>query len=203
MPNDGVDPKRRRFLAAATSAVGGVGVVAAAWPFISSMEPSARAQAAGAPVEVSIAKIEPGQLLRQEWRGKPIWVVRRSERMLKNLEEIEPQLRDPRSTATSQQPSYCQNQWRSIKPEYLVLVGICTHLGCSPIYRPEIAPPDLGPKWVGGFFCPCHGSRYDLAGRVFKNVPAPLNLEVPPNKYLNDTRIVVGVDQGGNGKKAG
>jgi ubiquinol-cytochrome c reductase iron-sulfur subunit len=193
MPTDDPDPKRRRFLTAATSVVGGTGLVAVAWPFVSSMQPSAQARAAGAPVEISIAKVEPGMLIRQEWRGKPIWVVGRSEQMLKNLSKLDSQLRDPRSTVTSQQPAFAQNEYRSMKPEYLVLIGICTHLGCSPTFRPEIAPPDLGPKWLGGFFCPCHGSRYDLAGRVYNNMPAPLNLEVPPYKYLNNTRILVGV----------
>ena len=193
MPTDDPDPKRRRFLTAATSVVGGAGLVAVAWPFVSSMQPSAQARAAGAPVEMSIAKIEPGMLMRQAWRGKPIWVVRRSEQMLKNLSKLDSQLRDPHSTVTSQQPAFAQNEYRSMKPEYLVLIGICTHLGCSPTFRPEIAPPDLGPKWLGGFFCPCHGSRYDLAGRVYNNMPAPLNLEVPPYKYLNNTRILVGV----------
>jgi ubiquinol-cytochrome c reductase iron-sulfur subunit len=193
MPTDDPDPKRRRFLTAATSVVGGAGLVAVAWPFVSSMQPSAQARAAGAPVEISIAKVEPGMLIRQEWRGKPIWVVGRSEQMLKNLSKLDSQLRDPHSTVTSQQPAFAQNEYRSMKPEYLVLIGICTHLGCSPTFRPEIAPPDLGPKWLGGFFCPCHGSRYDLAGRVYNNMPAPLNLEVPPYKYLNNTRILVGV----------
>jgi ubiquinol-cytochrome c reductase iron-sulfur subunit len=193
MPTDDPDPKRRRFLTAATSVVGGAGLVAVAWPFVSSMQPSAQARAAGAPVEISIAKVEPGMLIRQAWRGKPIWVVGRSEQMLKNLSKLDSQLRDPHSTVTSQQPAFAQNEYRSMKPEYLVLIGICTHLGCSPTFRPEIAPPDLGPKWLGGFFCPCHGSRYDLAGRVYNNMPAPLNLEVPPYKYLNNTRILVGV----------
>jgi ubiquinol-cytochrome c reductase iron-sulfur subunit len=193
MPTDDPDPKRRRFLTAATSVVGGAGLVAVAWPFVSFMQPSAQARAAGAPVEISIAKVEPGMLIRQEWRGKPIWVVGRTEQMLKNLSKLDSQLRDPHSTVTSQQPAFAQNEYRSMKPEYLVLIGICTHLGCSPTFRPEIAPPDLGPKWLGGFFCPCHGSRYDLAGRVYNNMPAPLNLEVPPYKYLNNTRILVGV----------
>jgi ubiquinol-cytochrome c reductase iron-sulfur subunit len=156
------------------------------------MQPSARAQAAGAPVEVSVEKIEPGQLIRQEWRGKPIWIVRRTERMLQSLAKIEPRLRDPESKVASQQPEFAQNQYRSLMPEYLVLVGICTHLGCSPTYRPEVAPPDLGGDWLGGFFCPCHGSRFDLAGRVYKNVPAPINLEVPPYKFISDTRILIG-----------
>ncbi|MDQ3730976.1 MAG: ubiquinol-cytochrome c reductase iron-sulfur subunit [Pseudomonadota bacterium] len=193
MPTDGVDLKRRRFLAAATSVVSGAGVAAVAWPFISSMEPSARAKAAGVPVEVNIEKIEPGQLVRYEWRGKPVWVVRRTKRMLHSLDEIEPKLRDPNSKVASQQPAYAQNQTRSIKPEYLVLIGICTHLGCSPTYVPQ---PSASLDGVGGFFCPCHGSRFDLAGRVFNNVPAPINLEVPPYKYLSDTRILIGVSGG-------
>jgi ubiquinol-cytochrome c reductase iron-sulfur subunit len=193
MPTDGVDFKRRRFLATATSVVGGAGVAAVAWPFISSMEPSARAKAAGAPVEVNVEKIEPGQLVRYEWRGKPIWVVRRTKRMLDSLDEIEPKLRDPNSKVASQQPAYAQNQTRSIKPEYLVLIGICTHLGCSPTYVPQ---PSASLDGVAGFFCPCHGSRFDLAGRVFNNVPAPINLEVPPYKYLSDTRILIGVSGG-------
>lgn len=193
MPTDGVDLKRRRFLATATSVVSGAGVAVVAWPFISSMEPSARAKAAGAPVEVNIEKIEPGQLVRYEWRGKPVWVVRRTKRMLHSLDEIEPKLRDPNSKVASQQPAYAQNQTRSIKPEYLVLIGICTHLGCSPTYVPQ---PSASFDGVGGFFCPCHGSRFDLAGRVFNNVPAPINLEVPPYKYLSDTRILIGVSGG-------
>jgi ubiquinol-cytochrome c reductase iron-sulfur subunit len=190
MPSHDVDPKRRRFLSAATSAVGGVGVIAVAWPFVSSMQPSARAEAAGAPVEVNVKKIEPGQLIRQEWRGKPVWIVRRTESMLASLDKIEPQLKDPESKVATQQPPYAQNQYRAIKPEYLVLIGICTHLGCSPTFQPAATPPE----WLGGFFCPCHGSRFDLAGRVFKNVPAPINLEVPPYKYLSETRLLIGAD---------
>jgi ubiquinol-cytochrome c reductase iron-sulfur subunit len=190
MPSHDVDPKRRRFLSAATSAVGGVGVIAVAWPFVSSMQPSARAEAAGAPVEVNLEKIEPGQLIRQEWRGKPVWIVRRTESMLASLDKIKPKLKDPESKVATQQPPYAQNQYRAIKPEYLVLIGICTHLGCSPTFQPKATPPG----WLGGFFCPCHGSRFDLAGRVFKNVPAPINLEVPPYKYLSETRILIGVD---------
>ena len=193
MPTDGTDLKRRRFLATATGMVGGAGVVAVAWPFISSMQPSARAQAAGAPVDINVDKIEPGQLVRYEWRGKPVWVVRRTERMLDSLDQIEPKLRDPNSKVASQQPAYAQNQTRSIKPEYLVLIGICTHLGCSPTYMPQ---PSTNLGGVGGFFCPCHGSRFDLAGRVFKNVPAPTNLEVPPHRYLSNTRILIGAGDG-------
>ncbi|MEJ2059672.1 MAG: ubiquinol-cytochrome c reductase iron-sulfur subunit [Gammaproteobacteria bacterium] len=196
MSEQAVDKGRRRFLIAATSVVGGAGVVALAVPFVSSMEPSAKAKAAGAPVEVDISKVEPGQLLRVAWRGKPIWVVNRTKQMLENLPKNDPRLRDPHSKEP-QQPKYCQNDQRSIKPEYFVVIGICTHLGCSPTYRPEIAPPDLGPNWLGGWLCPCHGSLYDLAARVFQDVPAPLNMVVPPHNYLSDMRIQVGVDPKG------
>lgn len=194
MATDGVDRGRRRLLTAAASVVGGGGAVVALWPFLSSMSPSARAQAAGAPIEADIGQIEPGQLIRVEWRGKPVWVVRRTPEMLESLQSDRGLLRDPDSLIASQTPAYARNPYRSIKPEYLVLVGICTHLGCSPTYRPEVAPADLGPEWPGGFFCPCHGSRFDLAGRVFKNVPAPLNLVVPPYRYLSEHRILVGQD---------
>lgn len=196
MATEGVDKSRRRFLVAATSVVGGVGAVAVAVPFIKTMNPSARAQAAGAPVEVDVSKIEPGALIRVEWRGKPVWILHRTEPMLASLPELDGKLRDPNSEVTTQQPDYAKNPTRAIKPEYLVLVGICTHLGCSPTYRPEVAPADLGPEWKGGFFCPCHGSRFDLAGRVYQNVPAAKNLEVPPYMYLSDSRIVVGQDKG-------
>jgi len=192
MSTEGVDKGKRRFLTAATSVVGGVGVAYAVAPFVISMEPSARAQAAGAPVEADVSKLEPGQKMTVEWRGKPIWIVRRTERMLEDLGAVEGNLRDPESQVVSQQPQYAQNPVRAIKPEYAVLVGICTHLGCSPTYRPEIAPKDLGPDWKGGFFCPCHGSKFDLAGRVYQGVPAPTNLVVPEYKYLSDTRILVG-----------
>jgi len=197
MANDGVDKGRRRFLIAATSVVGGAGAVAVAVPFVSSMLPSARARAAGAPVEIDISAIELGQRITAEWRGKPIWVINRTEQMLKDLPTLDDQLRDPDSEVASQQPAYCQNPDRSIKAEYAVLIGICTHLGCSPTFRPDIAPADLGPGWKGGFFCPCHGSRFDLAGRVFKGVPAPTNLVVPPYRYVNDSTIVIGEDQQG------
>ena len=175
--------------------VGGVGVVAALVPFVKSMMPSARAEAAGAPVEVDVSKMKPGEQLTVEWRGKPVWIIRRTEKNIEDLPSNDDKLVDPHSEA-AQQPAYAQNEDRSIKPEYLVLVGICTHLGCSPTYRPDLAPADLGPEWKGGFFCPCHGSRFDLAGRVFKGVPAPKNLVVPPYKYVSDTQIIVGVDQG-------
>ncbi|MBA2491740.1 MAG: ubiquinol-cytochrome c reductase iron-sulfur subunit [Gammaproteobacteria bacterium] len=204
MPDDGVNPKRRRFLTAATGVVGGAGLAAAAWPFVASMQPSARAQAAGAPVEVNIGKIEPGQLIRHEWRGKPVWIIRRTQKMLDSLNKVASQLRDPESKVATQQPEFAQNKYRSIKPEYLVLVGICTHLGCSPTFMPKPGAGGMGGDWQGGFFCPCHGSRFDLAGRVFRNVPAPTNLEVPPYKYLSDTRILVGasVDADNGGEAA-
>jgi ubiquinol-cytochrome c reductase iron-sulfur subunit len=195
MSAQGVDNKRRRVLVAATSVVGAVGIGYVAVPFIASMNPSARARAAGAPVEADISKLEPGAILRVKWRGKPVWVVYRTEAMLSALPELDPLLVDPTSAA-SVQPAYCQNATRSIKPRYLVAVGICTHLGCSPTYRPEFAPPDLGPDWKGGFFCPCHGSRFDLAGRVFKGVPAPTNLVIPKHTYISDTLILVGEDKG-------
>lgn len=196
MATVGVDNSRRRFLIAATSVVGGAGAVAVAVPFLSSMQPSARARAAGAPVEVDVSRVEPGQLIRVEWRGKPVWIVHRTDEMLAALPGNDARLQDPDSTVETQQPPYAKNEVRSIKPPYLVLVGICTHLGCSPTYRPDVAPADLGAEWKGGFFCPCHGSRFDLAGRVYKNVPAVTNLVVPPHSYLAETRIVVGQDQG-------
>ncbi len=195
MSTNGVDTSRRRFLTAATSVVGAVGVGVVAVPFISSMQPSARARAAGAPVEADFSKLEPGSKMTVEWRGKPVWIVRRTEQNLKDLPTLDASLRDPASEE-EQQPPYCQNEMRSIKPEYLIAVGICTHLGCSPTYRPEIAPADLGDAWKGGFFCPCHGSRFDLAGRVYQGVPAPLNLVVPPHMYLADTRVLIGEDKG-------
>ena len=191
-----VDKSRRRFLVGATSVVGGVGAVAVVVPFVRSMLPSERAKAAGAPVEIDVSAIEPGQKINVEWRGKPVWIVRRTEQMLADLPSNDARLRDPNSEVTSQQPAYAQNPSRAIKPEYLVLVGICTHLGCSPTFRPEVAPADLGKDWKGGFFCPCHGSRFDLAGRVYQNVPAATNLAVPPHMYLSDSRILVGVDEG-------
>ena len=195
MSANGVDLKRRRMLVTATSAVGAVGVGFAAVPFLASWNPSARAKAAGAPAEADISKLEPGQMLRVKWRGKPVWVVRRTDVNLTDLASLDGQLADPNSDAP-QQPEYCKNAHRSIKPEYLVAVGICTHLGCSPTYRPDVAPADLGSDWKGGFFCPCHGSRFDLAGRVYSGVPAPTNLVVPPHQYVSDTQILIGVDGG-------
>jgi ubiquinol-cytochrome c reductase iron-sulfur subunit len=195
MSGNEVNPSRRRFLTAATTVIGGVGVGFALVPFISSMSPSAKARAAGAPVRADISKIEPGQMIRVKWRGKPVWVVNRTQEMLDVLPTLDSQLRDPESLE-SEQPDYAKNEYRSIKPEYAVLIGICTHLGCSPTFRPDIAPADLGKDWKGGFFCPCHGSRFDLAGRVFKGVPAPLNLVVPPYRYLGATELLIG-DEGG------
>ena len=186
------DPKRR-FLLAATTVVGGIGVVAATAPFLISLAPSERAKAAGAPVDIDIAKLEPGQKIDVEWRGKVVWVINRTPTMLASLPKMDARLLDPKSDS-SQQPTYCKNENRSIKPTVWVAVGICTHLGCSPTYRPEVAPMDLGADWLGGFFCPCHQSKFDLAGRVFKGVPAPTNLVIPPHKYLSDTRVVIGED---------
>jgi ubiquinol-cytochrome c reductase iron-sulfur subunit len=188
------DKSKRRFLIAATTAVGAVGVGFVAVPFVSSLQPSAKTQAAGAPVEVDISKIEPGQRVIVEWRGKPVWIVKRTPKNLEDLPTLNEKLLDPDSKVTDQQPSYAQNAHRSIKEEYLVVIGICTHLGCSPSYVKEDDPHDLGSDWKGGFFCPCHGSFFDLAGRVFQGVPAPTNLVVPPYTYLSETTILVGVD---------
>jgi ubiquinol-cytochrome c reductase iron-sulfur subunit len=196
MSTEGVDKGRRRFLTAATSVVGAAGAAAVVVPFVLSMQPSERAKAAGAPVEADMSKLEPGQMLTVEWRGKPVWIVRRTEQNLKDLASNDAKLLDPNSDNTAQQPSWAKNATRAQKEEFLVLVGICTHLGCSPTYRPDIAPADLGAEWKGGFFCPCHGSRFDLAGRVFAGVPAPKNLVVPPYKFLTDSTILVGDDEG-------
>lgn len=196
MSNKEVDRSKRRFLIAATTAVGAVGAAVVAVPFVKSMLPSQRAKAAGAPVEVDISKVEPGMLLTIEWRGKPVWIVNRTKEMLELLTKHDDKLKDPKSEEL-QQPEYCKNATRSIKPEFLVAVGICTHLGCSPTFRKEIGPADLGADWTGGWFCPCHGSRFDLSARVFKDVPAPTNLVIPPYKYLSDARILVGEDSKG------
>ena len=186
-----VNQGKRRFLIGATSAVGGVGVVAAAMPFVMSFFPSERAKAAGAPVEVDIGKLEPGQKIDVAWRGQVVWIINRTPPMLASLPKLDPRLADPKSDS-SQQPANAKNEHRSIKENVVVMIGICTHLGCSPTYRPEIAPADLGPDWLGGFFCPCHQSKFDLAGRVYSGVPAPTNLPVPPHKYVTDTRIIIG-----------
>ncbi len=195
MSNQGVNKGRRQFLTAATSVVGAAGVVGVAVPFVASWNPSAKAKAAGAPVKADISKLEPGQMVVVEWRGKPVYVVRRTQEALDSLAKDAAILRDPESKE-SVQPGYVDPVQRSIKPEYLVLLGLCTHLGCAPKYRPDVGAADLGgDQWLGGFFCPCHGSKFDLAGRVFQGVPAPLNLEVPPHKYEGDKVLVIGVDQ--------
>jgi ubiquinol-cytochrome c reductase iron-sulfur subunit len=192
--SDGVDLSRRRFLGAATGVTTAVGVAFVAVPFLASWQPSARARALGAPVEVDISKLEDGAMVRVEWRGRPIWVLRRTEAMLERLSIADPQVRDPDSSEP-QQPDYAVNQHRSIRPEVLVVVGSCTHLGCSPMPRFDAGADDLGgADWPGGFFCACHGSKFDLAGRVWRGVPAPLNLVVPPHSYLDESTIIVGVD---------
>jgi len=189
-----VDEKRRRFLTVATSAVGGAGVVFAAVPFMGSWNPSAKAKAAGAPVKADISKLEPGAMVVVEWRGKPVYVVRRTPEMLERLEGIDGRLKDPDSTI-SKQPTYIEGRARSINPELLVVEGLCTHLGCAPKFRPEVGAADLGgDDWVGGFFCPCHGSKFDLAGRVFSGVPASSNLVVPPHSFEGSSVVVIGVD---------
>ena len=197
MTENGADPSRRRFLTTAATVVGGAGAIATAVPFISTLTPSARARAIGAPVEVDISQIKPGELQRFKWQGKPVWVLRREDSQLETLPELDDEVRDPGSEEP-QQPDYARNENRSIKPEFLIVVGLCTHLGCSPTYVPreEAESKGLPPDWKGGFFCPCHGSRFDLAGRVFKDVPAPRNLLVPPHQYLSDSRVLIGDDSG-------
>lgn len=192
-----IDTGKRRFLTAAASVVGGAGVAAVAVPFVSSMSPSAKAEAAGAPVNVDISQLEAGQLLTVEWRGKPVWIFRRSQEALEALPTLNDELRDPQSEVASQQPEYCQTPNRAIRDEIMVLVGVCTHLGCSPTFRPELGAADLGDDWKGGFFCPCHGSKFDLAGRVFRGVPAPTNLVVPPYRFQGDSTVIVGEDTQG------
>lgn len=196
MNPEGVNIKKRRFLLAATTAVGGIATVATAVPFVISMMPSQRAKAAGAPIEADISKIEPGMMAIFEWRGKPIWVVNRTPEMVAQLSKLDAVLEDPQSQA-SEQPAKCQNPHRSLKPQTFVAIGICTHLGCSPTYRKEVGAADLGTDWPGGFFCPCHGSKFDMAGRVFKDVPAPKNLEIPVHTYLSDTRLLIGDESRG------
>lgn len=193
MSTDGVNHSRRRMLIGTTAAVGAVGAAFVATPFVKSWNPSAKAKAAGAPVTADLSNLEPGQQMVVEWRGKPVWVVRRSKEALADLDKVAGDLRDPNSDE-SVQPEFAKNKFRTPqgKEEFIILVGICTHLGCSPTYRPEIAPADLGQSWRGGFFCPCHGSTYDMAGRVYKSVPAPINLEVPPYKYLDGNVVVIG-----------
>lgn len=188
---------RRHFLTAATAVTAGAGAVGVAVPFVASFQPSARAQALGAPVTQDVGRLEPGSMIKVEWRGKAIFILHRTESMLATLDETAGELRDPESTE-SDQPEYAQNEYRSIRPELLVMEGVCTHLGCAPTSRFDVAPADLGPDWKGGFFCPCHGSKFDLAGRVFAGVPAPTNLRVPPYRFVNDDTIIIGVDSTGN-----
>jgi len=192
-----VDETRRRFLLTSTSVLGGIGALCALTPFVASWMPSAKAEASGAPVEVDLSKMEPGQQVTVEWRGKPVWIIRRTKDMLRHLNDANARLRDPDSFV-AQQPEYAKNRYRSIKPDYLVLVGICTHLGCSPKYKPY--EKEMGPDWPGGFYCPCHGSSFDLAGRVFKDVPAPINLEVPPYRFVGEHVIIIGEDESASDK---
>lgn len=191
------DESRRKALATAAKGLGGIGIVAASVPFIRSMAPSEAAKAAGAPVRVDVNKVAPGSLFTIEWRGRPIWVLHRTDSMIQSLGKGVDQLVDPLSDQP-QQPPYAKNPTRSIKPDYLVLTGVCTHLGCIPLFRPDAAAADLGADWPGGFYCPCHGSKFDLAGRVFKNVPAPLNLEVPRHQYVTDAVVLIGEDRSGS-----
>jgi ubiquinol-cytochrome c reductase iron-sulfur subunit len=196
MAKQEVDQGKRKFLIAATSIAGGVAAAAVAVPFVTSMMPSERAKAAGAPVEADISKIEAGSMITVEWRGKPVWIVNRSQAMLDTLANHDDKLSDPKLEVASQQPEYCTNPARAIKSNIMVLVGICTHLGCSPSPKLQTGA-DMGSDWPGGFFCPCHGSKFDLAGRVFKGSPAPINLVVPPHKYISDSVLLIGADDKG------
>lgn len=197
MSEAAVDPDRRRFLTGTAAVIGGIGASLAAIPFVATFQPSARAKAFGAPVEADIGRIEPGQRVTYKWRGQPVWVVRRTEEQLKAIEAMNGgTLSDPQSDK-SEQPEFAKNAWRSSNKEYLVLVGVCTHLGCAPSYRPQVGAEDLGSDWKGGFYCPCHGSKFDLAGRVFAGVPAPTNMRVPPYRYLDDAHILIGESEGG------
>ena len=191
--SDVVDQGRRRLLTAATALTGTVGAVFAAAPFLASWKPNARAKALGAPIEIDISKLEPGAMLKVEWRGKPVWIVRRTPEMLQQLARATPFLLDPGSEA-SLQPAFAKNVARALKPEFLVVLGVCTHLGCSPLPKFEAPDVTVSADWPGGFYCPCHGSKFDLSGRVFKGVPAPSNLTVPPYVFLSDGRILVGSD---------
>lgn len=193
--SEGSGLSRRRFLTAATSVTAGVGAAFTAVPFLASWKPSARAQAMGAPVEVDISKLDTGAMVRVEWRGRPVWILRRSKDMIERMQAVLGELADAESLE-SIQPGYAQNDTRSVKPEILVVVGTCTHLGCAPIERFEPSDAELGPDWPGGFYCPCHGSKFDLAGRVYAGVPAPTNLTVPPHRYVGDGLIIVGEDMG-------
>ncbi|HLG53373.1 MAG TPA: ubiquinol-cytochrome c reductase iron-sulfur subunit [Steroidobacteraceae bacterium] len=189
-----VDRGRRQLLTVATTLTGAVGVAFAAVPFLASWKPSARAKALGAPVEIDVGKLEPGAMLKIEWRGKPVFVVRRTPGMIEKLGAIDGLLADPGSER-SRQPDYAKNQTRAVNPEYFVVLGVCTHLGCVPMSRFDPGDAELGADWPGGFYCPCHGSKFDLSGRVYKGVPAPTNLEVPPYTFVDTGHVVIGVDQ--------
>ena len=189
-----INKSKRQFLIAATAGVGAIGAATVALPFVGSMLPSERAKAAGAPVEVDISKIAPGSMITAEWRGQPVWIINRTDEMTASLAKVNAELSDPNSDVVSQQPTYAKNANRAIKPNLAVVVGICTHLGCSPSEKLQTGG-DMGADWQGGFYCPCHGSKFDLAGRVFKGSPAPINLVVPPHQYLTDTTILIGVDK--------
>lgn len=191
---DQIDKSRRCFLRAATTMIGGAGLAVASVPFFSYWMPSADTEAASAPMEIDISQLKEREQLTVPWRGMPIWVIKRDQQMLDSLSKVTNLLRDPLSEQ-NQQPDYCKNIHRSIKPEIFVSIGICTHLGCVPTYRPDVA--SISPDWLGGFYCPCHGSKYDLSGRVYQNVPAPLNLKIPRHMYLSDTKIVIGKDEHG------
>jgi len=196
MANQEVDKSKRRFLIAATSVAGAAGAAVAGSAFVISMLPSERAKAAGAPVEADVSKIEPGAMVTVEWRSKPVWIVNRTQEMLDLLAKHDDQLSDPKLQVVTQQPEYCNNAGRSLKSNLMVVVGICTHLGCSPSPKLQTGG-DMGADWPGGFFCPCHGSKFDLAGRVFKGSPAPINLVVPPHKYISDSVLLIGEDDKG------
>ena len=186
--------KTRRNLVVATSAVGALAGVATAVPFVASMWPSERAKAAGAPVETDISRLAPGEMAVIEWRGKPVWVIRRTKEMVESLKAVTPRLTDPNSKS-SEQPKYAENEYRSAKPELMVMEGVCTHLGCSPQLKAADAKAEMGADWVGGFYCPCHGSKFDYAGRVFRGAPAPTNLPVPPYTFVSDAQLLIGEDK--------
>lgn len=195
MSSDGVNSGRRKFLTAATSAVGAAGAVGIMTPFVGSWNPSAKAKAAGAPVKADISKLEPGQLINVEWRGKPVYVMHRTEEQLNSLSGLDSKLKDPESAIPDSQPAYIHGVYRSIRPEILVVIGLCTHLGCAPKFRPEVGVTEFTSDWQGGFFCPCHGSMFDLSGRVFAGVPASQNLIVPPYSFEDENVLVIGIDQ--------
>ena len=195
MSQDGVNKTRRTLLVGATAGVGAVGAGFMAVPFVGSWLPSEKAKAAGAPAKVDVSKIEPGAMLTAEWRGKPVYIARRTDAVIANLPKLNDRLKDPSNDVKTQQPAYADNINRSRKPELIVLLGVCTHLGCAPKYFPEVVPQQFDAEWQGGWFCPCHGSRFDLSGRVFKGSPAAINLEVPPYMFESDSVVVIGVDE--------